>query len=176
MEKQKDIQTDRLRIRPFLAADFQDYYELLREPTNLMLAGQPIPKNSSEGRDMLGSAILQQTFALELRSTQKVIGLVEQQARFTGQPPVPDPAQIQIGYLLNKHYRRQGYMTEALQAIIKLFQSEQYQQVWAAVFTDNEASIQLLRHLGFSYQFTLDLSLEALGIEQQEHYYLLKIK
>ena len=172
----QNIATDRLLIRLFQAADYADYYDIIKDPDNLLLAGQPMPKSSIEGQHFFQNAMAQQTLAIELVKTQKVIGLIERQQRFKGQPPVPDDTQIQIGYLLNKNYRRQGYMYEALKAVLQSFKASGYDEVWAGVFLNNVPSKNLLRKLQFSYQHTIDVGLAARAYQQKEAYYRLEIK
>ena len=56
----------------------------------------------------------------------------------------------EIGYELSRHYWRQGYMTEALRAIIKFgFDRMDLHRVEAQVEPPNEASKAVLRRLGF---------------------------
>lgn len=170
------ILTERLRLRLFTAADFTNYYDIIKDPDNLPLAGQPIPQSTAQAQQFFQGALAQRTLAIELRQSQKVIGLIEQQPRFKGQPPVPDDTQIQIGYLLNRDYRRQGYMYEALKAALQSFAAAGYETVWAGVFLGNEPSKNLLRKLHFSYQHTIDVGLAALAYQQKEAYYSLEIK
>ncbi|MFD1671835.1 GNAT family N-acetyltransferase [Agrilactobacillus yilanensis] len=170
------IETKRLNIRPFTAQDLTDYFEILQEPTNFELAGQPIPDNLEMAERQLAQAIVQKTWAICLKSNGKVIGLVEQQVRFTGQPPVPDETQIQIGYLLNKKYRRLGYMQEALTAIFVYFEQQGLTDIWAGVFLNNTPSRRLLEKLNFSYQYKVDLGPMVQPFQREEAYYKLKIK
>lgn len=57
---------------------------------------------------------------------------------------------IEVSYWLGEAYCRQGYMTEALSAVLeRLFTVDGYTSVTARVFGENAASLALLRYLGF---------------------------
>ena len=56
----------------------------------------------------------------------------------------------ELSYFLREDFSRQGYMKEALQAVIgHLFAQEKVECVSARCFAPNEASLALLRSLGF---------------------------
>ena len=56
----------------------------------------------------------------------------------------------EIGYAVHEPYRRQGYMTEALQAVIDYgFNEMDLNRIEALVGPDNEASLKLVKDLGF---------------------------
>ena len=57
----------------------------------------------------------------------------------------------EIGYDLAGAYWRQGYMTEALEALLEIgFDDMQFHRIEALVMVDNVASAGLLRKLGFT--------------------------
>ena len=56
----------------------------------------------------------------------------------------------ELSYMLREDYSRQGYMKEALQAVIEyLFTQEKVECVSARCFAPNEASLALLKSLDF---------------------------
>ena len=56
----------------------------------------------------------------------------------------------ELSYMLREDYSRQGYMKEALQAVIDyLFTQEKVECVSARCFAPNAASLALLKSLGF---------------------------
>lgn len=62
----------------------------------------------------------------------------------------------EIGYELGQSYWRQGYMSEALQALLALgFNSMELNRIEALTVPENEASAALLRSLGFTEEGTL---------------------
>ncbi len=58
-----------------------------------------------------------------------------------------------VGYWIGKPYARNGYMTEALNALkIKAFNKLNISRLEAATLPDNEASRKLLEKVGFKYE------------------------
>ncbi|GAF41985.1 hypothetical protein FC83_GL000130 [Agrilactobacillus composti DSM 18527 = JCM 14202] len=170
------IVSQRLLLRGFKATDIDDYFEILKDPHNLTTAGQPVPESKRHANLMLRQAMQDQTLAVVLKSADKVIGLIEQRPHFEGRLPLPAPDQLEIGYILNQHYRRQGYMFEALSHLLRALAQQNFQAVWAAAFSDNLASRGLLEKLDFTYQQTVDLNLPFAGYQQKEDYFVCKIK
>ena len=59
-------------------------------------------------------------------------------------------ASKELSYWLGEEYSRQGYMKEALRAVIRdLFEKEELECVAARCFAPNTASLALLKSLGF---------------------------
>jgi ribosomal-protein-alanine N-acetyltransferase len=83
-------------------------------------------------------------FAIELKRSHEVIGGASLMAinYFSGCAT--------IGYWIGRKYWRQGLMTEALGAILQFaFAKLKLNRVQADVFTENKASLNLLRKAGF---------------------------
>lgn len=56
----------------------------------------------------------------------------------------------ELGYILGKNYRGQGYAYEAARAMVDFaFESLELHRLWATTFARNERSSKLLRKLGF---------------------------
>jgi ribosomal-protein-alanine N-acetyltransferase len=63
---------------------------------------------------------------------------------------------INLGYALGRPYWRQGFMSEALTAIVEwAFAQESIFRVWAVCDVDNQASAQLLERNGFRQEGVL---------------------
>jgi ribosomal-protein-alanine N-acetyltransferase len=63
---------------------------------------------------------------------------------------------INLGYVVGRLYWRQGFMSEALTAIVEwAFAQESIFRVWAVCDVDNEASAQLLERNGFRQEGVL---------------------
>jgi ribosomal-protein-alanine N-acetyltransferase len=79
-------------------------------------------------------------YAITLRESGKLIGMIEM--RF-------DECRMDIGYVLAAAYWNQGYMTEAVRAVISwgLDQKEIY-RVWAYCDTENHPSARVLEKAG----------------------------
>ena len=139
-----ELQTQRLRLRPPIAADADDYLEICN--SEFVLRYNAMTPKSRE--DVLNSFSRdrEDTILLELKATGKVIGAVfleEDSLRWGVESK-------ELSYFLREEYARQGYMKEALGAVIdKLFRRENLTCVAARAFAPNTASRALLNSLGF---------------------------
>ena len=82
-----------------------------------------------------------------LKKTGEVIG-------WCGLQPIGDEdsplGRIELGYLIDQDYRRQGYACEACRAILDFaFNRLELDEVYAVIDEKNEASLRLARKLGF---------------------------
>ncbi|RVU70128.1 MULTISPECIES: GNAT family N-acetyltransferase [Lactobacillus] len=116
----------------------------------------------------------QNSYALCLKETQQVIGLVELYERGMDEQSGLLKTK-ELGFLLSKAYEGKGYMTEALQLIFnQAFEKEDQVEIWAGTFVDNLHSQHLLENLGFKYVYTADYSQLTQIFSYREKYYLLK--
>jgi len=85
-------------------------------------------------------------FALEHKDTGRMIGMI-----FTQEDSLRYGVRsAEFSYFLNEAYAKQGYMKEALGAVIHhLFQTEDLESVAARSFAPNTSSRRLLLSLGF---------------------------
>ncbi len=114
------------------------------------------------------------SFALCLKKTQQVIGLVELYER--GMDERSGLLQTkEIGFLLDQAFEGHGYMTEALKLVInQAFGYMKQKEIWAGVFVGNTRSEHLLKRLGFHYVYTADYAQITHLFSYREKYYLLK--
>ena len=71
---------------------------------------------------------------------------------FHGPPGVnarKEPEAVEIGYTIFPEYRRQGYATEAVQALLGWAQKQGINRFIASIGPDNEPSLALVRRFGF---------------------------
>ena len=136
----KEIVTERLVLRPFRETDYDDLYEFLSQLRDEEFEGCPgiTYENGRERlRERLGS---EEYCAVELRGSGKVIGNV-----FCGGREYDA---VEVGYIINRDYRRQGYAREALDAVIgRAFRGGAH-RVYAECDPRNEASWRLLESVG----------------------------
>lgn len=66
---------------------------------------------------------------------------------------VEERAEVEVGYLLNKNYWRQGLGTEAAQAILKYgFEQLHLARLICMIDPDNQASIKVAIHIGMTLE------------------------
>ncbi len=84
---------------------------------------------------------------LELRETAQLIGSIHIESDSSRHAVTA----FIISYFLSEEFSSNGYMTEALQAVLRiLFEQREAELVSARVFSGNEASVRLLTRLGFT--------------------------
>lgn len=144
------LETDRLLLRQPEKADAAAVRELMMQEfvRRNNCFGLPLPLEAVE--QMLTSRPDQ--MVLTRKEDGAVIGHVSAQ---------PDGLRYQVdavslSYYLGEAYARQGYMTEAVGAVVKdVFYKTRTQVVSARSFVENEGSVALLEKLGFTREGTL---------------------
>lgn len=137
----EEIVTERLVLRPFREADYDDLYEFLSQLRDDEFEGYP-DISYENGREQLKARLGSDEFyAVELKACSKVIGNV-----YCGNR---DYDAKEVGYIINKHYQRKGYAHEALQAVVDHALRAGAHRVYAECDPRNEASWKLLESVGF---------------------------
>ena len=136
----KEIITERLILREFRKADYDDLFEFLSQLKDDEFEGYP-GITYENGREHLqyreGSS---EFYAIELKESKKVIGNIYYGNR--------DFEAKELGYIVNKNYQRRGYASEALSAVIKNAFLEGVHRVFAECDPRNVCSWKLLEKVG----------------------------
>ena len=139
------IETDRLFIRQFVPADFDDLYEYLSNPaTYLFEPGKPITPD--EAKELCGLRSKSNEFlAVVLKQSGKMIGHL-----YFKQLEPADRQSWELGYIFNPEYHRKGYASEASAAMTKYaFANYKAHRIMARCNPDNTASWKLLEKIGY---------------------------
>ena len=136
----KEIITARLALRAFREADYGDLYEFLSQLRDDEFEGYPGITRES-GREHLNARLgSEEYYAMALRETGKVIGNI-----YCGNR---DFYAREVGYIVNRDYRRQGYALEALKAVVAEAFRAGAHRVYAQCDPRNERSWRLLEKAG----------------------------
>ena len=136
----REIRTQRLLLRPFRESDYDDLFEFLSQLEDDEFEGYP-GITCENGRQHLAYRLGSEEFcAMELKESGKVIGNICCGNR--------DFAAREVGYIVNKHYQRQGYAAEALSAVIAQAFREGAHRVYAECDPRNVPSWKLLEKVG----------------------------
>jgi len=150
MEKWFPIETERLLLREFRAADEPDIHEYASDPevSRLMDWGPNTPEVT---KAVVERWIEQQRqwprrsveLAIEVQAEKKAIGgirlEVKDERNRTGD----------FGYALNRNYWNRGYATEAARAMLNAaFATLKMHRVWATCDVRNHASYRVMEKLG----------------------------
>lgn len=138
------LETARLILRHPQLEDVADYLEFCN--TEFVLRYNAMTPRTAEQMQRRFSEEQVDTLVIEHKKDGKVIGEIsveDDSVRWGVESK-------ELSYFIHEAYSRQGYMKEALQAVIDyLFTQEKVECVSARCFAPNEASLALLKSLGF---------------------------
>ena len=151
------LETERLRLRPFRASDFEDYAALNADPEVLRYLGggtEPWDRGRSwrhmaflMGHWQLGGAGM---WALEHRETGAFLGMVGFAA------PAGWPG-FELAWTLARRWWGYGYATEAARAALDYaFTVLKRDRVISLIYPENRASIRVAERLGERLQGRID--------------------
>jgi ribosomal-protein-alanine N-acetyltransferase len=144
------IETERLLLRGFRADDEARMHEYASDPevARLMIWGPNAPEATHEFLERMLKA--QERWprpdvelAIELKSAGRMVGAIGLRIQDERNRTAD------MGYVLNRSYWRQGYMTEAARAILGVaFRELDLHRVWATCHVRNHASYRVMEKLG----------------------------
>ena len=142
------LETKRLILRPFTAADALDLYEFSSLPQVAEAAGWPAHRSIEDSRRIIATVFAApDTYALVEKASGKVIG----SAGFTGATRGGFGPSDEIGYALHPDWWGRGLMTEAVAALLERgFRQRGLEAVWASHYAENIASRRVIEKSGFS--------------------------
>ncbi len=144
------ITTKRLQLRKLSERDVEKYYDVMSREEVMQYYGMDRLETLEEARQIITS--FQQAYEMGrglrwgifLKDTEQFIGTI-------GLNHLNKAAKrTEIGYELHPDHWKQGFMTEAVEAILSYnFLELKLFRIGAITFPDNESSNRLLRRLGF---------------------------
>ncbi|GAA3639534.1 GNAT family N-acetyltransferase [Lactobacillus hamsteri] len=165
----------RIFLRRFRTEDAPILLKWGKNPRYHKMAGFEQLTNIEDAKRAAGQYVLRKgSFVICLKENEQVIGLVELYERGMDERSGLLKTK-EIGFLLDQDFEGNGYMTEALNLIIKdAFENEEQVEIWAGTFENNERSQKLLSRLGFRYVYNVDYGQVTNLFSFKEKYYLLK--
>ena len=146
----KRLETERLILRPWCMEDAEDLFFYASTPKVGPMAGWKPHENIEETQSILAMFIkTDDTWALELKETHKVIGSVglhdSRRAELS--------YDREIGYALSEDYWGQGIVVEAVKAVMAYaFDELQMNMLMVAHFCFNKQSKRVIEKLGFEHR------------------------
>lgn len=134
------LRTKRLLLRPFRESDLDDLYEFLAQLEHDEFEGYPGITRENCAEHLKYRLDPEAFLAVVLPGTGKVIGNV-----YRGKQ---DFDAREVGYIINRDYRRRGYALEALAAVVGDVFRRGAHRVYAECDPRNEASWRLLERAG----------------------------
>lgn len=135
------LETERLIIRGFQESDYEDLYEFLSQRKEDAFEAYPNITYDNIKEHLNYRVGSEEFYALELKSSGKVIGNVYLGKR--------DFEARELGYIINKNYQRMGYASEAVKAVMKQAFENGVHRIYAETDPRNLCSWGLLESLGF---------------------------
>lgn len=129
--------------------------------TERLLLRTPRERDAAEIMAIRNSAFVMKNNVMEVVDKEQMVHLIHREIDYENTWYIErkedgvrfDVRSRCLSYYLGEQYTRQGYMKEALRAVLhELFTEEDLEVVAARVFTGNIASEKLLRSLGFVYE------------------------
>jgi len=153
------LETERLSLRELTVDDAEFIMTLLNEPSFLRYIGDKKVRNLDDARQYILNGPVasyeRHGFGLncvELRESHTPIGMCGLLKR----DELPDP---DIGFALLPDFWNKGFAFEAAEAVLKDARERlQIQRILAITSLDNDASINLLKRLGFRFEEVVQLS------------------
>lgn len=147
------IETERLLLRPFEAADLNDFYEYASVEGVGEMAGWKHHESIEKSQEILERFIKEdKTFAIVLKENNKVIGSlgVEKYGMEHTLTEFDGYQGREIGYVLSKSYWGKGLMPEAVSAVIRyLFDDLHFDFLLCGYYDFNVQSKKVQEKCGF---------------------------
>ncbi len=166
------INTSRLALRTLTAEDVDDFFAVYSNVEVMRYWSTPPLPNKEAAGELINE--IQEGFknrqllkwGIALRENDKVIGSV------TLFHPDFTHRRVELGYALAREFWRQGYMKEALEAILNYaFGQLNFHRIEADVDPRNAASIHTLERLGFQCEGYLRERWHVNGEIQDAYFY-----
>ncbi len=144
--------TQRLALRRWRPEDLGDYMEFAGDPHVMLLSGVKPAANLEEGEAMFQASLKNRNcFAIVLKQSGKAIG----QIKFQKEYRQPRKNTLSVAYELNRAYWGQGYMPEAVNAMIRYaFEGKKLEALTVSHFTVNQRSRRVIEKCGFRHEGT----------------------
>lgn len=144
------VETKRLLLRQFVKSDIAEAHLLFCDEEAMRMVGMYPPLTRlEETEDRINEWMrMERYLAIVLKDTGKLIGYLAVN---------PDSEEgredtRELGFALISNYRGQGYMKEAVYALLSELKRKGIMYVWACCFKENAASEKLIRSAGFEFQ------------------------
>jgi RimJ/RimL family protein N-acetyltransferase len=146
-----NIRTKRLLLRKWKLKDAERLFELASNPEVGPPAGWPPHKTVRFSREIIKNVLSEdEIYAIVSLETMKIIGCIG--LKFGCDCCGDSERDTEFGYWLGKPYWGQGYMTEAINALLwHAFVNLDMQNVWIRYYEGNQRSKRITEKLNFKY-------------------------
>lgn len=149
------LETKRLILRHWQISDADRLYEYAKDPAVGPIAGWPPHQSVEESRSIIQNVFNgQECYAICLKENNIAIGAIELKLKGHTDMTEKDD-ECELGYWLGKPFWNNGYMSEAVQTIIKYaFEVLDMKIIWCGYYDGNLKSKRVQEKAGFIYHHT----------------------
>ena len=150
MKQHTILESKRLLLRPFTLEDVEDVYLFASDELVTKYLTWPALKELSQALEVVKSFYMGKTgiYAIELKSERKCIGCIDIRL-------FNEHDKASFGFVLNRQYWNNNYMSEALNLILDLsFSILKLNRVEATHYVGNEGSGRVMQKCGMHYEGT----------------------
>lgn len=146
------LATPRLVMRPIAAEDVRDLHDAFADADTMQFMDFPVARHLADSVRYLSTYLFvmpdwHATWALVDRETGAVIGFANYHHRENWNQ------RLEIGFLLRRSFRGLGFMSEALDALLRFcFEQLAIERVEVTTQPENGAAIRLIERLGFRFE------------------------
>ncbi len=165
----RTIETQRLILRPWRDSDADSLYEYARDERVGPAAGWP-PHTSSEDSLRVIREVLSDNdvFAVTIKGDDTAIGSIG----LVNCRTADFEDETEIGYWVGVPFWGQGYIPEAVKAVLKYcFLEREDNRVWCGHYEGNDKSRRVIEKCGFRFAFQRRERVVLLGEERNELFY-----
>ena len=145
------LETERLRLRPWLTADAEALYRYACDPAVAAAAGWPVHTDVGHSRRIIRDILsLPETFAVELKELGDPVGSIGVMTGKRSCLELPDD-EGEVGYWLGAPFWGRGLMGEAVRRIMEHAVADlKLKKLWGVCSRSNIRSMRVLERCGFS--------------------------
>ena len=164
------IETERLRLRPWREDDAEELYRWASDPEVGPAAGWAAHTSVEDSLNVLRTILMKEdTWAVTLRGSDAPVGSIgvfpTAVSGGNGQP--------EIGYWIARPLWGNGYIPEAVRALIARCFARGAEEVWCAHAAGNDKSRRVIEKCGFRYRCTEDWT-SSMGDVRKSLYYAIR--
>ena len=151
----KQLETERLLLRPWEEGDAESLYEYAQDPAIGPIAGWPPHRSVQESLDVIKNVLNgPESYAVCLKDDCRAIGAIE--LKLKGHTDLTErDDECELGYWLGKPFWGRGLMPEAARELLRhAFEDCGMKKVWCGYYDGNTKSARVQEKCGFVYQRT----------------------
>ena len=169
----KIIETERLILRPWQETDAKALFKYASDPDIGPIAGWPTHTSVENSLEIIRTVFsAPETYAVVLKDTDEPVGSCGIMFSEGLHSATMKQGEAEIGYWIGKPYWGQGYIPEAVKALLwRCFHDLALDAVWCGYYEGNAKSKRVIEKGGFCFHHTNHDSVSPLGDKRTEHFY-----